>query len=535
MENTFGKYRIAAPLTAKVSNPAYRARLSTAPEWNYVVKVYNEHKLHSLEAQEEWLRKMDALIHLEHPHILPVTYGIEEETPYSVTEYIKGGSLHDRLDRALPTQEVKKIILQVGQALQYAHEHHVLHGNIKPENVLLNENGDAFLVDFCVPGDPDETEHRLPTVGRFLETSNVDDDGDETQLTYYLPEEILSAKSDQRALGFLAYEMLSNQPGIVMSSSQLPAVQSLSKETPLVASPPAQEEWVAQINAILLKALAKEPGERYENIAALLEAINEVFISQLITTMVTKLLPAIRPVQVKNVTQLHPALPHIETHQLMSLMLRSTKTLHLYQKRLGWRGGVVIAALSMLGIFCTLLIWQSSFSLHSGRATASSTSPIVTPQGSNSGSLRRISTSTSLGYINTTVFTSSSGSATSTSSQADNPSPPDGSSSSHRSYGSSSDNSSSLDDASDNSSSLGDSSGNSSSLSGSYGSYNDGSSGSSPSSDPTPTPTFTPTPTPTSTPTPRTSRYCFWGPNCNVGGFRGGGSHGGGSHGRNFR
>jgi len=81
MENTFGKYRIAAPLTAKVSNPAYRARLSTAPEWNYVVKVYNEHKLHSLEAQEEWLRKMDALIHLEHPHILPVTYGIEEETP----------------------------------------------------------------------------------------------------------------------------------------------------------------------------------------------------------------------------------------------------------------------------------------------------------------------------------------------------------------------------------------------------------------------------------------------------------------------
>ncbi len=529
MENTFGKYRIAAPLTAKVSNPAYRARLSTAPEWNYVVKVYNEHQLHSLEAQEEWLRKMDTLIHLEHPHILPIAYGIEDELPYSVTEYIKSGSLHDRLNQVLPAQEVKKIILQVGQALQYAHEHCVFHGNIKPENVLFDENGDVLLVDFCVPRDPDETDHRLPTVGRFLETSdNVDDDQDEIQLTYYLPEEILSAKSDQHALGFLAYEMLSNQPGIVIPSPQLPAEQSLSKKAPLVASPPAQA-WVAQIKVVLLKALAKEPGERYENVTALLEAINEVFTPQLTIAPITELLSEVRPVQMKKVVWQRPTLPHIETYQLMSLMLHSTKTLQLYKKRIGLRGGVIIVALFILGIFCSLLIWQSSFSLHPGPATVSSTSPARTPPGTKSGYLQRISTSTPILYVSATASTSSSGSATSTSPQSNNPSPPDGSSPSHGPYESSS------------------SSGNSSSLGGSSGSYNGdssssrgssssgGSSGSSPSSDPTPTPTFTPTPTPKPTPTPRPSRHCFWGPSCNPGGFGGGGFGGGGFGGRHFR
>src|SRR6266704_3369373 len=169
MENRFGKYRIAAPITTKLSNPTYRARLYTAKEWNYVVKVYNTRKLHSLQAQEEWLHKMEAFIHLEHPHILSVNYGIEEEIPYSVTTYMERGSLHDRLNQMLPArlpvQEAKKIILQVGQALQYAHEHHVLHGNIKSKNVLFNEDGDALLSDFCLPRDPDETDHRLPAVG----------------------------------------------------------------------------------------------------------------------------------------------------------------------------------------------------------------------------------------------------------------------------------------------------------------------------------------------------------------------------------
>ena len=177
MENTFGKYRIAAPIATESSNPAYRARPVTATEWGYVVKVYNDHKLHSLIAQEEWRHQMAALMHLEHPYILPlIETGIEEEVPYSVTNYMEGGSLRDRLNQIFPEQlviqDVKNIILQVGQALQYAHDHHILHGNIKPENILFNEYDDALLIDFRLPQDDEETDHSLPTVIHLMQDSD---------------------------------------------------------------------------------------------------------------------------------------------------------------------------------------------------------------------------------------------------------------------------------------------------------------------------------------------------------------------------
>jgi serine/threonine protein kinase len=514
MENTFGKYRIAAPLTAKVSNPTYRARLLTAPEWNCVVKVYNEHKLHSQQAQEEWLRRMDELIRLEHSHILSVTCGIEDEVPYHIAEYQKRGSLRERLRQVMSAQEIKKIILHVGQALQYAHEHHILHGNIKPENVLFGENGDVLLADFCVPRDPDETDHLLPAIERSLKTAeNAANGRDEVQLTYYVPEETLSEKSDQHALGFLAYEMLNSYPETIIASTRPP-----SKETQPGDFSSAQA-WVVHTKAVVRRALAKEPGERYENVAALLKAIEEPAPHQLAIIPNTELLLATRPAEMKMLAPPRPMISYINVYQSKLLISRLTKTLQLYQRRVGWRGGVIIAALFVLGIFYLLLNWQPSISLQPEIATASSASPVVTPQATNSQSLQRISTSTPTTYIDATVSTLS-GSATSTHPQSHNPSPPNGSSSSNDSYGSS--------PRSQNGSS---------SSGGSSRSYNGGgsSSGSSPKLDPTPAPTFTPTPTPAPKPTPKTmsrpSRHCFWGPFCNSGGGGFGGGFGGGGRG----
>jgi serine/threonine protein kinase len=504
MENRFGQYRIAAPLASKLSNPAYRARLFPAREWNYVVKVYNTHKLHSLQAQEEWMRKTQALIHLEHPHILTVACDIEEETPYCVTKYMQHGSLRDRLNQAFPVrlsmQEIREIIRQVGQALQYAHDHHILHGNIKPENILFRENGDIVLVDFCLPWNPDDTDRSIPAIGHLPKRlDTINNDKGKIPLTYYLHAEILSEKSDQYALGYLAYELFSSQPGSVMFS------------------PPTQE-WETPIKAIVHKAMAEEPSERYESIAAFIEAIDKVFSSQLTTALVPIVsslepVPMVSLVQTKKIIRRSPVLPFIETYPLLPLTLLWTKALQMYIDRIQWRGKVIIITFFVLGTFCVLLIWQSSFSLHTSQASVTPTPPVsgstaidVTPKDTHTSLRQRIPASTPVLYVRATAPTSSkSGFPTAPSSGLVTPTPVGGTSSGSNNPSSS-----------------------------------HSSSGSSPASDPTPlptpmpipkpTPTLAPTPTPTPAPifrprpTPKPTPkhiYCLWGrwgPGCNSGG-----------------
>jgi serine/threonine protein kinase len=277
MENTFGKYRIAAPIATRSSNPAYRARPVTAIEWGYVVKVYNDCKLSSLQEQEEWLRSMAALLHLEHPHILPIIEtGVEEDVPYIVTKYMERGSLRDHLNRLFPeqlsTRDVQKIILQIGSALQYAHEQQVLHGNIKPENILFDEHERVLLSDFRVPLELEATDHCLPVVmDAIQEIGTSTEDNHEWQLTYYPRLESLSEKSDQYALGCLAYELLTGRLQTAIPSSARSSMQPLPKKTPTIVAP-TDQEWVKRVDMVLRRAVAENPQERYESIAAFLQA-----------------------------------------------------------------------------------------------------------------------------------------------------------------------------------------------------------------------------------------------------------------------
>jgi serine/threonine-protein kinase len=153
MDHIFGKYRLATPLSITSPNPAHLARSSFGPAWSIVVKIYPMSLLHLPEEEEAFLHEMETRKQLQHLSLLPLLdYGIEKGVPYSVTSYIAGGSLRDLINHTFPLrltpQRVMQIIVHVGQALHYVHEHHIVHGNMKPENILFDEHDNALLSDF---------------------------------------------------------------------------------------------------------------------------------------------------------------------------------------------------------------------------------------------------------------------------------------------------------------------------------------------------------------------------------------------------
>src|SRR5262245_47897693 len=87
---------------------------------------------------------------LDHPHIVRgLDFGVHQSTPYLVMEFVDGESLGDRIERQgrLPEAEAVRVIAQVGEALQLAHDHQVIHRDVKPDNILLTARGEAKLAD----------------------------------------------------------------------------------------------------------------------------------------------------------------------------------------------------------------------------------------------------------------------------------------------------------------------------------------------------------------------------------------------------
>ena len=122
-------------------------------ERQVVLTVFSTSLFHFPYEHENLLEKAQRIKQLQHSHLVPILdIGIEEEQPFVVREYLANGSLRSRLKqispRRLELRDALTIVSQVGEALAYAHEHNVLHGNLKPENILFDATGHIFLTDF---------------------------------------------------------------------------------------------------------------------------------------------------------------------------------------------------------------------------------------------------------------------------------------------------------------------------------------------------------------------------------------------------
>ncbi len=218
---------------------------------------------------DRFLREIDVAASLQHPHILPLfDSGEAGGFLFYVMPYIQGESLRARLARGgeLPVPEAAKILRDVLDALAHAHQHGVVHRDIKPDNVLLSGRH-ALVTDFGVAKAVSEATGRqsLTTVGVALGTPS-----------YMAPEQAtadpnVDFRADLYAVGAMAYEMLTGNPPFSGASPQaILAAQVTEPARPITAVRPSVPALLGQL---VMQCLEKRPADRPTSADALLPTL----------------------------------------------------------------------------------------------------------------------------------------------------------------------------------------------------------------------------------------------------------------------
>jgi serine/threonine protein kinase/Tol biopolymer transport system component len=236
--------------------------------------------------EQRFARERDILASLEHPLIARLyDAGIDPKgLPYLAMEYVPGQPLTSRCDaHRLGIPERLKLILQVLEAVRYAHEKQVIHRDLKPSNILVTESGQVRLLDFGVSkllgaADPEQLTQLTSLYGRALTPD------------YASPEllhgDTVDARSDIYSVGVLLYEMLTgvrpyrlkNAASIGMLDHAIATVDVKKPSTQCEREASAARNTTPEkltrqlhgdLDAIALKALAKDPAERYQSADAL--------------------------------------------------------------------------------------------------------------------------------------------------------------------------------------------------------------------------------------------------------------------------
>ncbi len=242
--------------------------LKTAYKLVFIKLLDTAHAL-SQEERQSVIQAFPRIQQLHHPHILPIlSTGLHKDIPYIITEYIAASSLHDLLqgrplEQPMPLEEALFLLTQIGEALHYAHQQGVIHGSLKPQNVLIRAPDHVFLTDFHL--------HTLLLPDRRADTGSFSDD----LFIYLAPEQVPgppSQKSDQYALGCLAYAMLTGAQPFMVPSTNTPGKYYRTKS--LIPPRQLNPALPSEMEEAILKAMSREPAERYDHISDFLAAMN---------------------------------------------------------------------------------------------------------------------------------------------------------------------------------------------------------------------------------------------------------------------
>jgi serine/threonine protein kinase len=238
-----------------------------------------------------FLREAETAAQLNHPNIVPI-YTVEERDNlvYFVMAYVKGDNLGQRLQQhgPIPPVEVRRILREVADALAYAHSRNVIHRDIKPDNITIDdETGRAMVTDFGIARAlTDSGDSRLTATGMAIGTP-----------AYMSPEQsagdrAIDGRSDLYSLGVVGYQMLCGQPPFVASNTPSMLVKHLS-EKPI----PVDERWPdlpPDLSRAVMMCLEKDPVDRFPSAAAFAVALNGGAMPTLATRPVAAASPGAR-------------------------------------------------------------------------------------------------------------------------------------------------------------------------------------------------------------------------------------------------
>lgn len=261
---TFGAYRILEPLGRGGMASVYKG-YEAALDRCVALKVLPGEFLHDETFAERFRREAKVVARLEHPNIIPIhAFGIEGGIPWMAMRLISGGPLSSLLrgDR-LTHERIITILRGVADALDYAHGKGVVHRDVKPQNILLDEAERVYLADFGI-AKMVEGSGALTQTGMITGTPQ-----------YMAPEQATGQPVDQRvdiyALGVVAYEMLT---GRVPFAADTPVAVLMKHVTEPMPIPPASTVPEPLVRA-LLKGMAKKPEERWDSAGAFVRALEQ--------------------------------------------------------------------------------------------------------------------------------------------------------------------------------------------------------------------------------------------------------------------
>lgn len=224
------------------------------------------------EALARFRREAEIASRLGHPNIVGVhDYNVlDSGTPYLVLEHLRGESLAARIARgALPLAETRDILRQVGAALRAAHRQHVVHRDLKPQNIFLcpREDGPprAVVLDFGISkirgSESIKTQtHTLLGTPQYMAPEQATGEHD-----------LVNAQTDVFALGAIAYEMLAGRPAFMGENVPEVVFKVVYKDPPPLSE--LAPDVPAEVASAVMKALAKKQAERFADVAGFIEAM----------------------------------------------------------------------------------------------------------------------------------------------------------------------------------------------------------------------------------------------------------------------
>ncbi len=251
---TLGQYRIVEQIGLGGMATVYKA-YQPALDRYVAIKTLPAYYAHEPGFAERFTREARAVAKLTHPHVLPIyDFGQEDGLSYIVMQYVDAGTLKNMMGQPIKLMIVADIIQQLAGALDYAHEQGIIHRDVKPSNVLMDRRRWVLLSDF---GLAKMVEGSAQLTGSGVGVGTP---------AYMAPEQGQGLKVDQRAdiysLGITLYEMVTGRVPFEAETPMAIVVKHITESLPLPRT--LNSDLPESVEQIIIKALAKNPEDRYE-------------------------------------------------------------------------------------------------------------------------------------------------------------------------------------------------------------------------------------------------------------------------------
>jgi len=261
------RYRLEEKIGSGGMSSVYRAFDPMLERW-VAIKLMHRDISNDPDQLERFRREARAVAQLNHPHVVTVIdAGEDDGAPYIVFEYVEGETLKERIRRLgrLPVSEAVAYAIEIGRALECAHDNKLVHRDVKPQNVLIDRDGRAKVTDFGIARSLEA--QGLTATGRVLGTTD-----------YVSPEQALghevTGQSDIYSLGIVLYEMLTGETPFQADTQVAVAMKHVRDPLPDVQR--RRPEISAALAAVVERSTAKETQNRYQSVSQMVHDLEEV-------------------------------------------------------------------------------------------------------------------------------------------------------------------------------------------------------------------------------------------------------------------